>query len=689
MSSSGRGEEEEEEVRSLSDERPVADSESEGEDLFDDENLEADYRVIPELDRYESSALDSQDYAPLEFVDRAAAEREMEERDRRSRRVGAAVIGADVVAAGDFAPGAREVAALRTPSPSDVGSSMAGAVDDQGLVIRRDREGFETLGAFNLEDYTVPLVEWIAMEPTRKEIKRRFRRLLFEFSDSGGNAIYPLKIQAMCADNKQSLPVSFQHISHMDTTIVLWLADCPKPMLEIFDEEAYQVVIYLFPEYGQVHSEVHVRITDLPIFDKIRDLRQNQLNTLLRITGVVTRRSAVYPQMQSVKFNCAKCGLLMGPFMSNGDSDVKPKACLNCGSNGPFNINSQETVYRNYQRLTVQEAPGTVPAGRVPRSKEVILTHDLKDIAKPGELVDITGVYINSYDAVLNMKHGFPVFSTVIEANYVSKPKDIEGDSLTDEDVKKIRELAENPEVGKLIVRSIAPSIFGHEDIKLALVLSLFGGQAKSFPNLHRIRGDINVLLLGDPGVAKSQFLKYVEKTADRAVFTTGKGASAVGLTASVRKDPMTREWTLEGGALVLADQGICMIDEFDKMNDRDRTSIHEAMEQQSISISKAGIVATLQARCAVIAAANPIRGRYDSSLTFAENVELTDPILSRFGISCFSNCTHFFRYSLRCSRYCRSHYGSPAGASCCTKSHQEPSAVFRRRPPESSLDYL
>jgi DNA replication licensing factor MCM2 len=181
----------------------------------------------------------------------------------------------------------------------------------------------------------------------------------------------------------------------------------------------------------------------------------------------------------------------------------------------------------------------------------------------------------------------------------------------------------------------------------------LFGGEAKQSEK-QRTRGDINVLLLGDPGVAKSQFLKYVEKTAYRAVYTTGQGASAVGLTAAVRKDPVTREWTLEGGALVLADKGVCMIDEFDKMNDKDRyartfprglpkpltyahilcrTSIHEAMEQQTISISKAGIVTTLRARCSVIAAANPVRGRYDSSLPFSQNVDLTDAILSRFGM--------------------------------------------------------
>lgn len=161
----------------------------------------------------------------------------------------------------------------------------------------------------------------------------------------------------------------------------------------------------------------------------------------------------------------------------------------------------------------------------------------------------------------------------------------------------------------------------------------MFGGMPKDIGGKHKIRGDINVLLLGDPGTAKSQFLKYVEQVAQRCVYTTGKGASAVGLTAGVHKDPITREWTLEGGALVLADHGICLIDEFDKMNDQDRTSIHEAMEQQSISISKAGIVTSLQARCSVIAAANPIKGNYNNALNFNDNVDLTDPILSRFDI--------------------------------------------------------
>merc|ERR1712019_210029 len=211
---------------------------------------------------------------------------------------------------------------------------------------------------------------------------------------------------------------------------------------------------------------------------------------------------------------------------------------------------------------------------------------------------------------------------------------DVKVSQITDEQTQQILDLARSPNIRERIIASMAPSIYGMKYVKTAIATSIMGGQPKITPGKHRIRGDINTLIVGDPGLAKSQFLKYVEQTFPRAVYTTGKGASAVGLTAAVQRDE-TGQFCLQGGAMVLADDGICLIDEFDKMNDQDRTSIHEAMEQQTISVSKAGIVATLQARCAVIAVANPLEGRYDSTRTFAQNVNLSDPILSRFDVLC------------------------------------------------------
>merc|ERR1719460_489612 len=276
-----------------------------------------------------------------------------------------------------------------------------------------------------------------------------------------------------------------------------------------------------------------------------------------------------------------------------------------------------------------------VPAGRMPQSKEVHLTADLVDTVRPGDDVDLYGIYLSKEDRRLGVNNGFPVFHTYIQANNIVRLNDVRMAQMSDEDIKEIIALSNDEEIRERIIASMAPSIYGEPHLKTALACAMFGAVPKVGAGKHRIRGDLNVLIMGDPGLAKSQCLKYVNKTFERSVFTTGKGASGVGLTAAVMKDRETGEWTLEGGALVLADSGICLIDEFDKMNDQDRTSIHEAMEQQSISISKAGIITTLSARCAVLAAANPIGGRYDSQLTFSENVELTDPILSRFDIIC------------------------------------------------------
>ena len=447
-------------------------------------------------------------------------------------------------------------------------------------------------------------------------------------------------------------------------------------------------------------SQVHVRVCALPILDQLRDLRHPHLGQLVRVGGVVTRRTGVFPQLLIAHYRC-KCGARLGPFRQSAGAEVKPQGCA-CGATGAgsFKLDTEATVYRNYQKCTIQEAPGSVPPGRVPRHKDVILLADLIDVARPGDEVEVreetrrararfltvscararartpvprpfssrqvTGVFTHAYDLGLSQRSGFPVFHTLIEANHVAKKeklgaKAIGATDVDDEDKRAILRLARDPRIFERVVRSLAPSLYGCRQAKTAVAFALFGGVPKDVNNKHRIRGDVNVLLLGDPGTAKSQLLKYAdadaacfrlretcaerrarahsrryaEKIAPRAVYTTGKGTSAVGLTAGVHRDRLTGEWTLEGGALVLADRGLCLIDEFDKMSEQDRTSIHEAMEQQSISVSKAGIVTSLQARCSVIAAANPEGGRYDSSLPFSENVSLTDPILQRFDVLC------------------------------------------------------
>ncbi|KAK9825592.1 hypothetical protein WJX74_008760 [Apatococcus lobatus] len=614
----------------------VQGSEDEGENLED--NAARDYERIEELDRYEEEGLDTEDQPEVSLSEqlrgRRAAERVLHWRDaaegRLTGRSRARLPGA--LLAGESEEEDDEEAARPRRRQRMERSQAAQDQQEQEPLLRAEDQGGRTVRAY------------LSEQATQNAIKAQFTRFLREFEDEHGETVYVGRIKDMITANHQSLEVEYTHLGKWPGwDFATYVQREPKTMLGIFHEVAQEVAkeqcpdLFLTNELMEIRMDIFVRITNCDVLsESIRDVRQVHLDQLIKLAGVVTRRTGVFPQLQEVKFNCVKCGYVMGPFYQNTEKETAPNTCAQCQSKGPFEVNTMLTIYRNYQKIVLQETPGSGPAGRLPRSIEVILLNDLIDIAKPGEAVEVTGIYTHSYDAGLNARNGFPVFSTLFEANHVSKKEEqFAAYKLTQEDKMEILELAKRPDLASLIFHSIAPSIHGHLNIKRGIALALFGGQEKHPSGSHRLRGDINMLLLGDPGTAKSQFLKYTEKIAKRAVYTTGKGASAVGLTAAVQKDPLTREWTLEGGALVLADRGVCLIDELDKMNDQDRVSIHEAMEQQSISISKAGIVTQLQARCSVIAAANPDGGRYDSSRTFAENVKLSDPILSRFDILC------------------------------------------------------
>lgn len=462
--------------------------------------------------------------------------------------------------------------------------------------------------------------------------KRRIMGLFIRFFTSFSNKKYIRLIKQMCAENRESLLVSYKDVEKFSGLLVQILVINAEAALNVFDEALRSVVLGLFPNYFIIKTQVHVRIVDVPVIEELRELRNENLGCLIRIRGIVTKRSGVFPRIFLAKFTCAKCRCTFGPFLLNNDVSFRPQCCLECQSRGPFLVNEEETVYKDFQKMVVQEIPGTVPAGTLPRSKDVVVFHDLIDVAKPGDEIEITGIYMSG---MLNNT----VFSTHIVANAIIK--DETSCFITKEDEEAIRKFARNPKIIEILSNAIAPEICGHFYVKRACLLSLFGGQLKGQSKdtdkgflLHRIRGDINVLIMGDPGTAKSQILRSIERIAPRAILATGHGASSVGLTACVRKDA-NNEWMLEGGALVLADNGVVLIDEFDKMQENDRSAIHEAMEQQSISISKAGIVASLNARCSVIAAANPRRGRYNAALNLGANVNLSEPILSRFDILC------------------------------------------------------
>ncbi|CAI5755921.1 unnamed protein product [Candida verbasci] len=616
-----------------------------GDDLM--ENLERDYRANAEQDNYDLNDGNINDTEEFEEMDAASRRRIDEQLNRRdailqnaNRSRSGAFLDEGVDDEDDYMDGVNQlglpIQRRRRRGNRDEDDE---SLDDDDIEIDPFNE---ELSLESLSDVKAPsITEWILQPAVSRSIARELKSFFLEFTDMNGDSVYGNKMRTLGEVNAESLEVSYKDLADSKAILALFLATTPAEMLKIFDIVAMEAVELHYPNYSQIHEEIHVRIIEFPTLMNLRDLREGNLKQLVRVSGVVTRRTGIFPQLKYVKFDCLKCGVVLGPFAQESNTEVKISFCTNCQSKGPFKPNAEKTLYRNYQRITLQEAPGSVPAGRIPRHREVILLSDLVDGAKPGEEIEIVGIYKNDYDGGLNARNGFPVFNTFIEANSIRRK---ENDSLmggnnlsmwTEEEEREFRKLSQEKGIIDKIISSMAPSIYGHKDIKSSIACSLFGGVAKNVNGKLTIRGDINVLLMGDPGTAKSQILKYVEKTSSRAVFATGQGASAVGLTASVRKDPITREWTLEGGALVLADKGTCLIDEFDKMNDQDRTSIHEAMEQQSISVSKAGIVTTLHARCAIIAAANPNGGKYNSTLPLSQNVNLTEPILSRFDLLC------------------------------------------------------
>ncbi len=380
----------------------------------------------------------------------------------------------------------------------------------------------------------------------------------------------------------------------------------------------------------------------------LRDIQSSMVGQLIVVPGIIT--AAVKPVVKAtmLSLRCIQCGDILELTVPQGLNSVAvPRICKKGSQPGPktekcpldpYVTMSDSCKFVNIQTLRLQENPEQIPTGEIPRSYLVSCDRYLVDKVPAGSRVKIVGVLsvVNKKDSDKAAKGSRETATKLAYIRAVGIQRD-QGlmsrlDSLLSaEDETQILKLAKDPEIRTKIVSSIASAIYGSDDIKEAIACMLFGGSPKLLPDRTRLRGDINVLLLGDPSTAKSQFLKFVERAAPIAVYTSGKGSSAAGLTATIIKDPSSGEFQLEGGAMVLADGGVVCIDEFDKMRVQDRVAIHEAMEQQTISVAKAGITTILNSRTAVLAAANPVFGRYDDLKQASEQVEFQSTILSRF----------------------------------------------------------
>lgn len=445
---------------------------------------------------------------------------------------------------------------------------------------------------------------------------------------------------------QRRLVVSIDEIRQHNAELAEGLLQQPFDFAQAFDRALHEVVASLPNTTSKQTSEDTMYYCAFSgSFGQFacnpRTLSSSHLNHMVSLEGIVTRCSLVRPKVvKSVHYNEKKKIFHFREYKDQtmtasgaSTSSVYPQED---DEGNPLVTEYGYCTYRDHQTISIQEMPERAPAGQLPRGVDVILDDDLVDKCKPGDRVQLVGIYRSLGNR--NAGHSTALFKTIVLANNVVMLSSKSGGGIasaiiTDTDIRNINKISKKKNLFDLLSQSLAPSIYGHEHIKKAILLMLLSGQEKNLENGTHLRGDINILMVGDPSTAKSQLLRFVLNTAPLAIATTGRGSSGVGLTAAVTSDKETGERRLEAGAMVLADRGVVCIDEFDKMSDIDRVAIHEVMEQQTVTIAKAGIHTSLNARCSVIAAANPIFGQYDTHKDPHKNIALPDSLLSRFDL--------------------------------------------------------
>ncbi|HYK93377.1 MAG TPA: minichromosome maintenance protein MCM [Thermoplasmata archaeon] len=438
---------------------------------------------------------------------------------------------------------------------------------------------------------------------------------------------------------ERSLDIPFHRIESADTALADLLLERPEEVLR----SGTQAMLELLPVAGPEAEGLRLRVTGLPGTARrsIREIREGDLNRFLALDGIVRKATEVRPQILDAVFSCLACRAEVHEVQDVTAPVLRePLECPHCGKpvgRTRFRLLPEKSTYIDSQRIEVQENPESLKGGAHPQGLSVLLTEDLTGRVIPGNRVILNGT-LKSLQRATASRTGL-VRSTTFELMLLGnsleyKQREYDEIEVSEEEEALILRFRGDPHVIDTIVLSLAPTIHGMEDEKEAIALQLFGGVEKRHADGVRTRGDIHILIVGDPGVAKSQLLRYVAEVAPRGIYTSGKGASAAGLTAAAVKDDFAGgRWVLEAGMLVLADGGIAVIDELDKMTPEDRSAIHEALEQQTVSIAKAGITATLNARCPVLAAANPKLGRFTPDRSIAEQIDLPPTLLSRFDV--------------------------------------------------------
>jgi len=477
---------------------------------------------------------------------------------------------------------------------------------------------------------------------TESALSDYVKKFLLEFKDEKGNFRYVDDIDNMMPTKSKFINIDYNDlVLHPDIESVF--GENPDSILQAFSRAIKEILQERFPKYAKkIEHEIRARIANYPVQRSLRQINAEVIGKITSVSGMVLRASEVKPLAKELVFVCPECDTKTEQLLGHNMTLPPPAQCGNpkC-THRDLGVEPESSRFIDVQFVRLQELPEDLPPGQLPHYLDVTVKQDLVDNARPGDRVVLTGIVRIEQEKMSGVsKNSSPLYRLRLDGNNVEflgskkdkKSRKIQREEISPEDEKMIKSLSKSPDLYQQLIDSYAPHITGHEIIKESILLLMAGSTQRELEDGSKIRGDINVFLVGDPGTAKSEMLKFCVRVAPRGLYTSGRGSTAAGLTAAVVRDT-NGIFMLEAGATVLGDQGLVCIDEFDKMKAEDRSALHEVMEQQTASISKGGIVATLNARTSILAAANPMFGKYDPFKNITENVNLPVPLLTRFDL--------------------------------------------------------
>jgi replicative DNA helicase Mcm len=479
----------------------------------------------------------------------------------------------------------------------------------------------------------------LAEQQTTAALANDLEKFLKAFKDRDGNYKYFDRINNMMALGAPSLVIDYIDFDTFNPSLAQRITRQPDEMLAAFNEAVLSILREIHPDYEQeIREKIRVRLGNYTVQKGLREINADLIDKLVSVSGMVVRSSEVKPLAKKVAYRCTSCAELFDSQLK-GLILKKPLKCPKCGER-EFDMDAENSIFIDFQMVRLQELPEDLPAGQLPHYVEVTVMGDLVDQCRPGDRIILTGI-IRIEQEPMAPQAKTSLFRLRMEGNNIEylggragskDTRTVERIAISADDERQIRTIAAKPDAYEKLIASFAPHIYGHEVIKEAILLLIVGSVTKKLDDGSTRRGDVNVLLVGDPGTAKSEMLKFAAKIAPRGLYTSGRGSTAAGLTAAVIRDK-SGIMMLEAGAVVLGDQGLVCIDEFDKIKPEDRSALHEVMEQQTCSVAKGGIVATLNARTSILSAANPMYGKYDPYKNITENVNLPVPLLTRFDL--------------------------------------------------------